>query len=152
LNFINVEKYKECKNYNVFVANFKDCKVYIENKKLHRLDGPAIEYKDGTKVWYYKGRKHRDDGPAYEGNDGDKSWYIHDHLHQENAPAVIYANGDEEWWYKHQLHREGGPAVSMKNATEAYYSFFCKRYLLIENKEREHYCKYGIGYMPHKKN
>jgi hypothetical protein len=32
--------------------------------KLHREDGPAIEWADGTKSWYLNGDRHREDGPA----------------------------------------------------------------------------------------
>jgi len=32
--------------------------------QLHRLDGPAVIYKDGEKWWYLHGVRHRDDGPA----------------------------------------------------------------------------------------
>ena len=32
--------------------------------KLHREDGPAIEYSDGTRAWWSNGLRHRDDGPA----------------------------------------------------------------------------------------
>ncbi|KKM97673.1 hypothetical protein LCGC14_1165670 [marine sediment metagenome] len=42
----------------------------------HRLDGPAIEYKDGTKYWYVDDKLHRLDGPALEFADGYESWYI----------------------------------------------------------------------------
>ena len=34
--------------------------------KLHRLDGPAIDYVDGRKQWYKNGLRHRLDGPAVE--------------------------------------------------------------------------------------
>ena len=51
-------------------------KYWFLNDKLHRLDGPAIEYSDGTKVWYANGFRHRLDGPAYEGYNGDKEWYV----------------------------------------------------------------------------
>ena len=30
-------------------------KWYDVNKKFHRLDGPAVEYNDGTKFWFYHG-------------------------------------------------------------------------------------------------
>lgn len=33
---------------------------------IHRDDGPAIEYDDGSKVWATNGEYHRLDGPAYE--------------------------------------------------------------------------------------
>ena len=46
------------------------------NDKLHREDGPAIEYADGTKYWYLNDKLHREDGPAMEYADGTKSWYL----------------------------------------------------------------------------
>jgi hypothetical protein len=37
----------------------------IDGKRMyHREDGPAFEYKDGGKEWYYKNKRHRLDGPA----------------------------------------------------------------------------------------
>ena len=46
------------------------------NYKLHREDGPAIEYADGCKSWYLNGKRHREDGPAVEYVDGSKGWYL----------------------------------------------------------------------------
>ena len=54
-------------------------KYYFKDKRMvirHRVDGPAIEYVDGTKVWYVNGKSHRIDGPAFEYSDGSKHWYI----------------------------------------------------------------------------
>jgi hypothetical protein len=42
----------------------------------HRLDGPAVEWADGTKGWYVNGLRHRLDGPAIEWADGDKEWWV----------------------------------------------------------------------------
>jgi hypothetical protein len=36
------------------------------NGQLHREDGPAITYLDGTKEWFFNGKRHRKDGPAIE--------------------------------------------------------------------------------------
>jgi len=36
------------------------------NGKLHREDGPAIEFLSGTRKWYLNGRLHREGGPACE--------------------------------------------------------------------------------------
>ena len=44
--------------------------------QLHRDDGPAIEYPDGSKSWCQNGQLHRTDGPAIECADGTKRWYI----------------------------------------------------------------------------
>jgi hypothetical protein len=45
--------------------------------QIHREDGPAIEYTDGTKQWWANGKPHRVDGPAVEHSDGTKVWYLH---------------------------------------------------------------------------
>lgn len=46
------------------------------NKIYHRMDGPAVEFINGTKEWYVYGELHRIDGPAVEWASGDKYWYI----------------------------------------------------------------------------
>jgi hypothetical protein len=51
-------------------------KVWWQNGKCHREDGPAIEYANGDKSWYQNGKLHREDGPAIEDADGYKSWRI----------------------------------------------------------------------------
>ena len=51
-------------------------KMWWLNGKLHREDGPAIEYADGTKEWWLNGKLHRTDGPAVEYADGTKKWYL----------------------------------------------------------------------------
>ena len=44
--------------------------------KLHREDGPAIEYSNGDRAWYLGGKLHREDGPAVELPDGIRFWYL----------------------------------------------------------------------------
>ena len=51
-------------------------KAWFLNDKLHREDGPAIEYAEGTKCWYLNGNLHREDGPAIEYASGDKRWFL----------------------------------------------------------------------------
>jgi hypothetical protein len=51
-------------------------KIWFLDKKLHREDGPAIEYDNGTKGWFLYGKRHREDGPAIERSNGDKVWYL----------------------------------------------------------------------------
>jgi len=46
------------------------------NGKLHREDGPAVEYENGYKAWFLNDVRHREDGPAVEWADGSKSWYL----------------------------------------------------------------------------
>jgi hypothetical protein len=44
--------------------------------KLHCLDGPAVEYSDGSKEWWINGKLHRLNGPAAVWLDGHNEWYI----------------------------------------------------------------------------
>ena len=46
------------------------------NGKVHREDGPASEYANGTRHWYRNGKRHREDGPAVEWANGEKHWYL----------------------------------------------------------------------------
>jgi len=57
---------------------------------LHREEGPAVEWNDGTKCWYQNGELHRKDGPAIECIDGYKEYYLND---------IFYLDikTDEEW-------------------------------------------------------
>ena len=77
------------------------------NSKLHRKNGPAIEYADGSKQWYINDKLHREDGPAIERANGSKQWYINDKLHREDGPAVEYANGTKEWWINDEKLTKG---------------------------------------------
>ena len=52
-------------------------RFYYNNAgELHRDDGPAVEWADGSKGWFQNGLLHRTDGPAIEYDAGTKSWYI----------------------------------------------------------------------------
>ena len=51
-------------------------KHWYLNGKIHREDGPAIEWVDGSNFWFLKGKRHREDGPAIEWAKGDKWWYL----------------------------------------------------------------------------
>jgi len=66
---------------------YKDGSVsdyYDIHQILHRVDGPACEYADGSKFWYINDKLHRIDGPAIEYADGTKYWYINgDRLAEE---------------------------------------------------------------------
>jgi len=66
--------------------------------KLHRVDGPAVEWSDGDTAWYIHGQLHREDGPAIKWIDDFESWWFNGKRHRENGPAVVHADGSEEWW------------------------------------------------------
>jgi hypothetical protein len=73
--------------------------------KLHRLDGPAVEFANGDEEWHKNGLLHRLDGPAYITADGHKEWFFEGLLHREDGPAVIYSDGTKKWWLKNVLYK-----------------------------------------------
>jgi hypothetical protein len=82
-----------------------------EQKKRHRLDGPAVEWYDGSIEWWVDGKRHRMDGPAVEQptNGGYKAWWVNDKLHRTDGPAISCIEG--LFWYDiGRQHRLDGPA------------------------------------------
>ena len=73
---------------------YKDAKC----KVLHRENGPAIEYADGTKFWFQNGQCHRTDGPAIEWSYGTKSWWQNGQYHRTDGPAIERADGYKFWY------------------------------------------------------
>ena len=73
-------------------------KSWWQDDKLHRTDGPAVEWADGSKQWYLNGKRHRTDGPAIESANGYKAWWQHDKRHRTDGPAVEYASGTKAWY------------------------------------------------------
>lgn len=72
---------------------------YFLDGQLHRDDGPAIEFLNGSKIWYQFGKKHRiDGGPAVDLIDGHKEWFTNGVLHRLDGPAVKWSNGYKEYW------------------------------------------------------
>lgn len=78
----------------------KNGTVYWENDKYqwHRLDGPAVEYADGTKGWYVNGTQHNLNGPAWESTIGYKEWRIDgvEYTESEWRKKVAQLNTDKE--------------------------------------------------------
>lgn len=61
--------------------------VYWRTKKggkLHRINGPAVEFPDGTKYWYKNDIRHRLNGPAIQHADGDDMYYVDGRRFTEN--------------------------------------------------------------------
>jgi len=93
------------KEYTVKVCD-NGTKSWYFNGKLHREDGPAIEYSNGTKSWYLNGKRHREDGPAREWADGNKFWYFNGKRHREDGPAVEYSRGTKSWYLNGKIVTE----------------------------------------------
>ena len=71
-------------------------KLWISNDNRY-VGGPAIEYVDGSTLWYINGFRHREDGPAIECPNGSKEWWLYDKLHRLDGPAIEHADGSTEW-------------------------------------------------------
>jgi len=51
-------------------------------------------YPDGTKSWCLHGKLHREDGPAVEWPDGSKEWWFHDEVaHPETLVDLQLSRG-----------------------------------------------------------
>ena len=107
------------KEYKVKV--YKDRTEWYNAKgQLHREDGPAVEWSDGDKAWYFNGKLHREDGPAVVTADGDKQWYQNGKRHREDGPAVEYADGYKRWYLngerltEEQFNKTKRPCVGKK--------------------------------------
>lgn len=78
-------------------------------RTLHREDGPAVEYDDGSKYWYLNGKRHREDGPAIVWADGTKYWYVNgDHVTEQEflertAPVKELTIAEIEQLLGHQV-------------------------------------------------
>lgn len=57
--------------------------AYYQDGRLHREDGPAIEWETGRYEWYHHGKRHRDDGPAVDGHHGYVEWYHYGKRHRD---------------------------------------------------------------------
>lgn len=58
-------------------------------------------YNPGYKRWEWKndaGQIHREDGPAVEYDDGSKFWFVNGKQHRIGGPAVVLYDGTEEYW------------------------------------------------------
>ena len=63
--------------YRVVVYPYTGVREYYNHAgKLHRVEGPAVEYANGDMSWWLNGCRHRIGGPAIEW-DGNKRWFLH---------------------------------------------------------------------------
>ena len=75
---------------------YRDAFCWYLHGQLHRVDGPAAEYADGTKEWYLHGELHRQDGPAIEYADGTKYWYLHGKQYTEKEHKRLISNAQNQ--------------------------------------------------------
>jgi hypothetical protein len=106
-------------NREIRVYKFGDIGWY-QNGKVHREDGPAYTYPNGSQYWHQNGVFHRKDGPAIIHHKS-KEWWLNGKLHRENGPAIEYSNGTTEWYSNGKRHREDGPAIEYSDGTKEWW-------------------------------
>lgn len=109
------------KTHSVMHVQSNGDREWRKDGKLHRTDGPAIEWANGTKKWYADDQLHRTDGPAIEYADGTKWWWVDGERHRTDGPAFEAANGDKTWWIHGQRHRTDGPACEWADGGKEWY-------------------------------
>lgn len=95
--------------------------AWYRHSKLHRLDGPAVEYINGRTDWHQDGRRHRVGEPAIIYTSGRREWWQNGRRHRLGGPAVEYMDGTKEWWQNGRRHRMDGPAVEYPNGGGEWY-------------------------------
>ena len=81
--------------------NYLDCKTWTNDiGDVHRTDGPAKIWEDGSYEYWLNGKLHREDGPAICWVEDREEWWFYDVLHRSDGPAVIFLH-DEDYpmWY-----------------------------------------------------
>lgn len=94
------------------VRDDKNNARYYRNGKLHREDGPAIEWADGSKTWFRNGELHRTNGPAKELAGGRLEWYENGKLKKVKLP-----DGTTYWYGTSGLSIEDGKWFIAKQLT-----------------------------------
>ena len=131
-------------------------KLVISRQRIgenHMADYETYEvqvFNNGNKYWYQNDKLHRTDGPAVEYSSGYKEWWKNDKLHRENGPAIEYADGSKSWWLNHKRHRTDGPAIEYANGKKYWYidgneysfSEWCEK----TNLSREEKCELVLMY------
>lgn len=52
-------------------------RYYNHSGQLHREDGPAVIWRDGSEAWFHNGKLHRTTGPAVALTNRTTTWWIH---------------------------------------------------------------------------
>jgi hypothetical protein len=121
------------KTYTVEIGD-DGSKVWYLDGKLHREDGPAVEYANGDKFWFRDGKCHREDGPACEWADGTKQWYRDGKRHREDGPAVEWADGTKEWYLDDNALTKAEFMARKKSCDGKVVTIDGKQYRLVEVK------------------
>ena len=77
--------------YRVAVDRYGTRRYYNSAGQLHRDEGPAVIWANGTKEWYQNSLRHRTDGPAVDWGDGYHEWWLQGVRYTESDYRVALA-------------------------------------------------------------
>jgi hypothetical protein len=80
----------------VVVDEYGTRKYFNAAGQLHRDAGPAVEYANGTGLWFHNGVLHRADGPAIVYADGTCEWWIKGLPQSKQSYLAYLAEGGKE--------------------------------------------------------
>jgi hypothetical protein len=63
---------------------------YNSKMQLHRLDGPALISKSGSKGWFVNNKRHRLNGHAIDWADGGKEWHMNNKWYSKSCHNRLY--------------------------------------------------------------
>lgn len=86
----------------------KDSELTIK-PTIHRKGGPAVLTRpnvmfDLSEIWVENGLVHREDGPAIRWHNGSVEYLYRGLRHRERGPASIWIDGDVEYWTMGKHH------------------------------------------------
>lgn len=93
--------------------------VHLKNNQIHRTEGPAVVFEDGSYIWCLQGKVSRTNGPALVFQKQYMEWRVDGKPHRVDGPAKLAATLIlKEWRIKGELHRVDGPAIEMDHTLE----------------------------------
>ena len=103
MKFTHCKDWRELENIpnkeGMYIDDKNGDKYTFKDNEYHSYNGkPAIEYCDGTKVWYRNGKGHRLYGPAVERCEGLKTWWLFDNEYYESDYNEIMKNVPLFYW------------------------------------------------------
>lgn len=119
---LKVNNWKDVPKDFVGIVEYGEYKYWVKNRELHREDGPAVEYFDGSKDFYLEGRRLQKDDYLreilYMKNQAkiNKTEEIFkltgfDSIPVNYSGVIEDINGDRYWVKNGITHREDGPAI-----------------------------------------
>jgi hypothetical protein len=90
--------------------------IHLKNNQIHRTEGPAVVFEDGSYIWYFWGKVSRLNGPALSFKNYMR-WEVNGLLHRLDGPATL-TKTLQTWAINGITHRQDGPALEHGHTLE----------------------------------